>query len=60
MKSSKMVNEQLTIVDGLILNDDRLVIPTKLQKKAIETVHRSQQDIVKARSLLRVTLWFQG
>ena len=60
LKPFKIVNDQLTIKDGIILRGDRLVVPAQLQKKAIKIAHRSHQGIVKTKSLLRETLWFPG
>ena len=60
LKPFKIVKDQLTIEDGIILRGDRLVVPAQLQKKAIKNAHRSHQGIMKTTSLLRETLWFPG
>ena len=60
LKTYKMVKDELSIVNGLILRGDRIVIPPKLQKRAIQIAHRSHQGIVKTKNLLRETIWFPG
>lgn len=60
LKPYEMVKEELCVVDGLVLRADRVVIPLKLRKRAIEIAHRSHQGIVKTKRLLRETLWFPG
>ena len=60
LKPYKHLKEELTIVDGLVLRGDRLVIPEKLQQTVVDIVHSSHQGIVKTKALLRETLWFPG
>ena len=39
--------ESLTIVNGVVLKDKRIVIPTNLRIDAMSTLHRSHVGIVK-------------
>lgn len=56
--SFKHVQDELCTKEGLILRNDRVVIPESLHEKAIEIAHKSHQGIVKTKSLLRTTIWF--
>ena len=56
----KLVKDELSISNGLVLRGDRIVIPKKLQNKTIQIAHRSHQGIVKTKALLRETIWFPG
>ena len=56
----KCVREELSIADGFILRGSRLIVPVKLQQRAIDLAHSSHQGIVKTKSLLRESLWFPG
>ena len=60
LKPYTHLKEELTIVDGLVLRGDRLVIPEKLQQTVVDIAHGSHQGIVKTKALLRETLWFPG
>ena len=42
--------ESLTIIDGMIMKDKRIVIPASLCKQALENLHRSHMGIVKERA----------
>ena len=54
----KRVRGELSVVNGLVLRGDRIVIPQKLQHAVIKSAHSSHQGIVKTKSLLRETVWF--
>ncbi|XP_042144342.1 uncharacterized protein K02A2.6-like [Ixodes scapularis] len=52
---------ELTLTpEGLILRGTRLVLPTGLQKRAVQLAHRGHQGIVKTKQLLREKVWFPG
>ena len=56
----KNVKDELSISNGVILRGGRLVIPGKLQEKAVNLAHTGHQGIVKTKRLLRETIWFPG
>ena len=62
LKQLVKVKEDLTIADkvDLILCGNRIVIPTVLQKRAVEIAHEGHQGIVKTKTLLREKVWFPG
>ena len=40
------------------LRDNRIVIPTSLQRKVVDLAHMGHQGIVKKKALLREKVWF--
>ena len=60
LKPYNPIKDELCVADGIILRGDRILIPPKLQKRAVKIAHRSHQGIVKTKALLRETLWFPG
>ena len=59
LKQLAKVKEGLTIAD-LILCGNRIVVPTVLQKRAVEIAHEGHQGIVKTKTLLWEKVWFPG
>ena len=60
LQSFKNVKDELSVVDGLILRDERIVIPEKLRERAVNIAHGSHQGIVRTKALIRETIWFPG
>ena len=58
--SYKRVKNELSILNGLLLRGDRVVLPKSLQSRAVKLAHAGHQGIVKTKSLLRETVWFPG
>ncbi|GFR83013.1 transposon Ty3-G Gag-Pol polyprotein [Elysia marginata] len=56
----KSVKEELSVFDGIILRQNRVVIPTSLQMQVIRLAHASHQGIVKTKQLIREKVWFPG
>jgi hypothetical protein len=54
------VFDELCIADGLILRDNRIVLPKELQKRAVDICHEGHLGIVKTKQLLRSKVWFPG
>ena len=53
------VKPELTVTkDGLLLKNDRLVIPKSLQKVMVRIAHQGHQGIVKTKRLARKHIWF--
>ena len=50
---------ELSINDGLLLRQDRLVIPEILQMRIIKAAHEGHLGIVNTKRLLRSKVWFQ-
>ena len=44
--------------DGLVMRGERLVLPEKLQSRALKIAHEGHQGKTKTKSLLRTKVWF--
>jgi flagellar biosynthesis protein FlhB len=51
---------ELTLVDGLIMRGERIVIPEKLQKHMIQIAHEGHQGIVRTKQMLQAHVCFPG
>ena len=58
VKPSLNVKDKLSVYNGLILRNHRLVLPHSLQNKAVHLAHTGHQGIVKTKMLLRKKVWF--
>ncbi|XP_073520082.1 uncharacterized protein [Phyllobates terribilis] len=51
----------LSVSDSnLLLRNNRLVIPQKLQSRVLDLAHEAHQGVVKTKQLLREKVWFPG
>lgn len=50
----------LTICDGVLMYKSRLVIPQKLRKEVVASLHEGHQGIVKCRARARESVWWPG
>lgn len=55
-----MFRDELSVTNGVILRDHRLIIPASLQQKVITIAHQAHQGIVKTKQLIREKVWFPG
>ena len=58
VKSFLNVKNELSVCNGLILRNHRLVLPHSLQNKAVDLAHTGHQGIVKTKMLLREKVCF--
>ncbi|XP_055522681.1 uncharacterized protein K02A2.6-like [Wyeomyia smithii] len=49
---------ELGIVDGMVIRDERLVLPVKLRARALEIAHRGHPGVVSMRRSLRERVWW--
>lgn len=54
----KNVKEELTIMDGLLLRRDRIVIPSTLREKILDLAHEGHAGIVGTKERLRSKVWY--
>ncbi|GAB1602716.1 uncharacterized protein K02A2.6-like, partial [Argonauta hians] len=54
------VRQYLTICQGLLLYQSRIVIPADLQNDILDRLHEGHQGIVKCRALARNNVWWPG
>jgi hypothetical protein len=59
-QSFKSIKDELCVVKGLLLRDERIVMPEVLRERAVKLAHASHQGIVKTKQLIRETIWFPG
>ena len=52
--------QDLTVQQGLLLFQSRLVIPAELQEEMLQRLHQSHQGVVKCRALARSCVWWPG
>ncbi|XP_077538135.1 uncharacterized protein LOC144150167 [Haemaphysalis longicornis] len=52
------VRDELSVVDGLLMRDDRVVIPGVLVPTFLELAHENHQGIVRTKQLLRERYWW--
>ena len=58
VKSFLNVKDELSVCNGLILRNHRLVLPHSLQNKAVDLAHTGHQGIAKTKMLLHEKVWF--
>ena len=51
---------RLTIIDDLLLYDDRLVIPQSMRMEMLERLHEGHLGITKCRGLATSSMWWPG
>ena len=49
---------ELTVVDGLVLRDERIIVPNTLQERIFNMAHEGHLGITKTKNSLRSTIWF--
>ena len=54
------VRQDLTVQQGLLLFQSRLVIPAELQEEILQRLHQGHQGVVKCRALARSCVWWPG
>ena len=50
----------LTIVDDLLLYDDRIVIPRSMRLQILDCIHTGHLGLTKCRSRARISVWWPG
>ena len=50
--------ESLTIIDGMVLKDKRIVIPAGLHEQVLENLHRSHMGIVKMKERASTSMFW--
>nr|XP_054761486.1 uncharacterized protein K02A2.6-like [Lytechinus pictus] len=55
-----VLRDEFSIVDEVVMRDDRIVVPATLQGKLVQFAHSAHQGIVRTKSRLRDDYWFQG
>lgn len=56
----RMVWQELSVCDDMLLRGNRLVIPQKLRGKVLDLAHEGHQGIVRTKQKLRSSVWWPG
>lgn len=56
----KNVKEELTIMDGVLLRQNRIVIPMSLRGRVLNLAHEGHPGIVGMKNRLRSKVWYPG
>ena len=54
------MRNDLSIANGILLFQNRIVIPASLREKVLQLAHESHQGVVKTKALLREKVWWPG
>ena len=54
----QQIFEELTVVDGLVVRGEQLIVPQALQAEVIQLAHEGHQGQDKTLQLLRQSVWF--
>ena len=54
----KQIKDELTVVDGVLLRQLRIVIPQGLRKQCLDLVHKNHMGIVRCKEHLRSKVWW--
>ncbi|KAG1699379.1 hypothetical protein GQR58_005524 [Nymphon striatum] len=60
MNQYRVLKEELSEIDGILLRGDRIVIPKSLRSRVVAIAHEGHQGVVKTKSLLRTKVWWPG
>ena len=57
---AREIQSELHVIDGVICRGKRIVIPPKLQGKAVKLSHKAHLGMSKSKALIRTFCWFPG
>ena len=60
LQSHHTFKEEMSVIDGLIFKGERIVIPTALQAKALQAIHRSHMRIQKTLDKSKGCFYWSG
>ena len=58
LKPYKQIRNELTLVQGLLLRQSRIVMPKELHKRTLDLVHKNHMGIVKSKEHFRGKVWW--
>lgn len=56
--SYQSIKEELSVCDGVLLRNNKIVVPLSLRPRCVELAHEGHQGIVKSKQRLRSKLWW--
>ena len=60
LQSYHTFKEEMSVIDGQVFKDERIVIPTPLQDKALQAIHRSHMAIQKTLDRSKGCFYWSG
>ena len=54
------MRSDLSVANGILLFQNRIVIPASLREKVLQLAHESHQGVVKTKAFLREKVWWPG
>ena len=60
LKEYFKVREELTYKSGILLRNEKIVIPSSLRQQILRIAHETHMGIVKTKNLLRDKVWWPG
>jgi hypothetical protein len=57
---SSMCHNDLSVKDGLLMKDSRIVIPENLRQEIMQQIHSGHQGLVKCKERARQSVWWPG
>jgi len=60
LEQFRNIRDELSTQDGIVLRNQRIVVPEKLQLKLIDLAHECHQGLVKTKAMMRTKVWFPG
>ena len=60
LKPYWQVQDELSVVHGLLLKAERIVIPTSLRLEMLDRIHEGHQGVTKCRERAKRALWWPG
>ncbi|XP_055615229.1 uncharacterized protein K02A2.6-like [Toxorhynchites rutilus septentrionalis] len=52
--------KELGVINGILVRDERIILPTSLRPKALDIIHRGHPGVVTMRRALREKVWWPG
>ena len=60
LKPYKLIATEMSIIDGVILRGNKIVVPESVQQQIIKLSHEGHQGIVRCKQYVRSKVWFPG
>lgn len=53
-------SDQIGMSRGIVVRNDRIILPTSLRRRALEIVHRGHPGVIMMKRIIRDKLWWPG
>ncbi|XP_055527582.1 uncharacterized protein K02A2.6-like [Wyeomyia smithii] len=52
------IEKELAVIEGIVVRDDRIVLPTKFRQRALHIAHRGHPGVIAMRRNIREKIWW--